>query len=297
MKILVYGSLNIDKVYAISHLPEKGETLPAENYEIHIGGKGLNQAISCKRTGADVYMAGKIAKDGIFLKDFLEENGVNTDFVMTDGTHTGHAVIEVDPNGQNQMIIFGGANREITQSECDKILSAFDKGDLLLLQYETSCVTYMLRKAKEKGLKTAFNPSPFVDELKAVDLTLVDYLILNEDEGMRLSDETHPLTASKTLQKLSGGVVIVTLGADGVVYCDGDEPVKLDAFHVTPVDTTGAGDTFTGFVLFSLLRSDSPVEAMRLASAASALAITKYGAAQTIPYMRQVTDFLTENGF
>ena len=122
MKILVFGSFNIDKVYSLPYLPEKGESLRCENYEIHVGGKGLNQALAFKKAGADVFAAGKIGKDGRFLTDFLGQNGVDISLMDFSGETTGHTIIEVDPEGQNQMILFGGANMEITEEYCDEII-------------------------------------------------------------------------------------------------------------------------------------------------------------------------------
>lgn len=296
MKALVFGSLNIDKVYSLNHLPEKGETLSCGRYEIHVGGKGLNQSISLSNSGMDVYMAGQIGSDGIFLKEYLEKVGVNTSLIKVTDGFSGHAVIEVDPKGQNQMILFPGANREITPDYCDKILENFSKGDLILMQYETSQVEYMIEKAHEKGLVIALNPSPYVDKLKELDYSRIDYLILNESEGQSITGETDNDKVIEALcGKLGNGAVIFTLGGDGAIYSDGKTTVRVPAFKVNAVDTTGAGDTFTGYILNSLMSGKAPEEALNYASAASAIAVTKAGAAETIPNAEQVKIFLSEN--
>lgn len=296
MKALVFGSLNIDKVYSLNHLPEKGETLSCAGYEIHVGGKGLNQSVSLSNSGADVYMAGQIGSDGIFLKEYLEKSGVNTSLIKITDDFSGHAVIEVDPDGQNQMILFPGANREITPDYCDSVLENFSAGDLILMQYETSQVEYMIEKAHEKGLVVALNPSPYVDKLKEIDYSKIDYLILNESEGQSISGETDNDKVVKVLcSKLGNGAVIFTLGGSGAIFSDGKETVKAPAFKVNAVDTTGAGDTFTGYVLNSLMNGKSPSQALRFASAASAIAVTKPGAAETIPTLEQVNKFLADN--
>lgn len=295
MKALVFGSLNIDKVYSLNKLPEKGETLYCTDYELHVGGKGLNQSLSLKKAGMKVYFAGKIGKDGTHLTDYLNANGVDTSLVKFSDGFTGHAVIEVDRDGQNQMILFPGANKEITEKECDDILSSFDKGDLILMQYETSCVEYMIRKAKEKGMLTALNPSPFTNELKYLPYSLIDFLILNETEGTALTDTAETDDALTALCKLCPGKIIYTLGGDGAVYSDGETTVKVPAFKVKAVDTTGAGDTFTGYVLTALISGKSPEEALRFSSAASALAVQKAGAAETIPDKKEVEKFYYEN--
>ncbi len=293
MKALVFGSLNIDRVYSLEKLPEKGETLYCSNYELHVGGKGLNQALSLKKAGLDVYFAGKRGNDGAHLTDFLASNGVNTSLVKLSDGFTGHAVIEVDPDGQNQMILFPGANKEITPSDCDEILKNFGRGDLVLMQYETSCVEYMIRKAKDKGMLTALNPSPYTHQLKSLPYELIDYLILNEDEGKSISGKTDIVEALDVLCTLCpNGNIIYTLGAKGSIYANKNERTQAPAFKVKAVDTTGAGDTFTGYVLEKLIGGSTPAEALRFASAASALAVQKAGAAETIPCKDEVEKFL-----
>ena len=294
MKFLVFGSLNIDKVYKMAHLPEKGETLSCTNYEIHVGGKGLNQSVSLSKAGADVFMAGAVGADGEELVNFLKSTGVNTENIFVTNGFSGHAVIEVDGDGQNQMILFPGANHEITEEYCDTLLEKFNEGDLVLMQYETSQVEYMMKKAHEKGLKTGFNPSPYVEKIKNVPLELVDYLVLNEFEGASLTNETEPEKISrKLLSSISeNGAVILTLGGDGAIYEDKNQFVKVPAFSVDAADTTCAGDTFTGYCLKMLLDGENPKTALTTSSAASAIVVTKVGAAQTIPDKSIVMDFL-----
>lgn len=292
MKFLVFGSFNIDKVYLMDRLPEKGETLTCEKYEIHVGGKGLNQAVSLAKSGAEVYAAGQVGTDGKFLLDFLSASGVNTELVKTTDTFSGHAVIEVDRNGQNQMILFPGANREITSDYCDKVLENFSAGDLVLMQYETSQVEYMIEKVHEKGLLVALNPSPFVDVLKGFDYSKVDYLILNESEGQSITGEADTQAVIKKLLEISGGAVVLTLGGDGAVYADKNEYVYVPAFKVNAVDTTGAGDTFTGYFLNEILNGAKAEKALKTASAASAIVVGKSGAAETIPEKNEVEKFL-----
>ena len=293
MKILVFGSMNIDKVYSLRHLPERGETLYCTKFETHVGGKGLNQAISLSKAGMDVYMAGCVGLDGGFLTNYLRGVGVNTSLVKISSGYSGHAIIEVDKNGQNQMILYPGANHEISEEYCDKILENFGKDDLILMQCETSCTEYMILKAHEKGIKLALNPSPFTEEVKKLPLQYVNYLFVNEDEGKSIAGEENIDKAVDKLRKmLLDGAVIMTLGADGSVYGDDDCIVKADAFTVNAVDTTGAGDTFTGYFLASLIEDDAPADhALRFASAASALAVQKVGAAETIPDRSEVEQF------
>ena len=295
MKVIVFGSFNIDKVYSMPHLPEKGETLYCSGFEIHVGGKGLNQAISFAESGAEVYAAGKTGDDGSFLVDYLSSRGVDTSAVDTSGTYTGHTIIEIDPDGQNQMILFGGANREITPALIDEVLAKHADADLLMMQYEISEVEYLAKKAHEMGIKTALNPSPLDEKLLTFPYDLIDIVILNEPEGKYLTGETEPGRIAEAMLEKNGGCVILTLGAAGSVYCDKNGTVSVPAFKADAVDTTGAGDTFTGYCIHALLSGKSPLEAMRTGAAASAVEVTRLGAAETIPGRAEVEAFLKAN--
>ena len=295
MKILVFGSYNIDKVYSLPHLPDKGEMLACDALETHVGGKGLNQALALKKAGAEVIAAGMVGPDGGFLTDYLAANGVDVSAVGTCETPTGHAIIGIDPQGCNQMLVFGGANRAITEGYCDEVLAKHGDADLLLTQYETSCVEYMLKKAHERGVKTAVNPSPYADAVKDLPFDCVDYLILNEDEGRRMTGETEETAVLSALSRMTGAAVILTLGERGALYSDGVRTVKAPAFPVNAVDTTGAGDTFTGYCLHALLSGKSPREALTVGAAAAAIAVTKKGAAETVPDRAATEAFLMRN--
>ena len=296
MKIIVFGSFNIDKVYSLPRLPERGETLYCGNYEVHVGGKGLNQALAFRRAGAEVIAAGMVGADGDYLTDYLSAGGVDTSLIARSGGFTGHTIIEVDPEGQNQMILFGGANREITPDYCDRLLDAAGGADLLLTQYETSCVEYMLEAARRAGIPTALNPSPYVDAVKDIPYDKVDIIIANEYEGASITGRSDPDEIAAALRRLNGGKVILTLGDRGSIYTDGSVTVSVPAFKVKAVDTTGAGDTFTGYCLYHLLGGASPADALKTASAASAIEVTRPGAAETIPAREEVEEFLMANG-
>ena len=294
MKALVFGSLNIDKVYSLAHLPDKRDTLRCNNYELHVGGKGLNQAIALSKVGFEVSMAGAIGTDGIFLKEYLDKNGIDTSLLLTTDGFSGHAVIEVDTEGQNQMILFAGANFSITPDYCDRVLESCAKGDLILMQYETSCVEYMTEKAHRKGLTVALNPSPYVKELQSFPYDKTDILILNESEGMSITGKNDAESAVKALLgRLGGGKVVLTLGGDGAIFADADEYIRIPAFRVNAVDTTGAGDTFTGYFLNAYLNGTDAESSLIRAAAASAIAVTQPGAAQTRPSPVQVDAFLS----
>lgn len=296
MKFLVFGSMNIDKVYKLASLPEKGETVTCGSYEEHVGGKGLNQAVALARAGAEVYMAGRVGADGRNLAEFLQDAGVNTDLVQFGDGVTGHAVIEVDTKGSNQMVIFKGANHEITPEYCDRALREFGSGDVILMEYETSCVEYMIEKASQKGLIVAINPSPYTEAVKDLPYGKIDIVFVNESEGQGIAETDDNGKAVKIIKQMTeGGAVIMTLGAQGAVYSDSDVTANVPAFKVKAVDTTGAGDTFTGYFLQSYMSGADEKEALRRASAASALVVQKVGAAQTIPAAAEVDEFLKKH--
>ncbi len=293
MKILVFGSFNIDKVYFLPHLPEAGETLYCSRFETHVGGKGLNQALAFKKAGARVFAAGKVGRsDGAYLTDYLSAGDVDISAVCVGDGPTGHTIIEVDPNGLNQMILFGGANREIAPEDCDRILALHADADLILTEYETSCVEYMLKKAHEAGIKTAINPSPYVPAVRDLPYRYADIVILNESEGVSVTGETDPERIVRALHAMGGGEIILTLGADGAVYYNGTDLIRAPAFRTDAVDTTGAGDTFTGYCLYALLQGQPPENALRVGAAAAAIEVTRPGAAETIPEAWEVEEFL-----
>lgn len=297
MRILNIGSLNIDKVYAVDHFVQAGETLTAGHMDTFPGGKGLNQSIALARAGAEVWAAGAVGEDGAFLTQLLRESGANTDLIETlPDTATGHAIIQLIPQGQNCIIILGGANRALTEASIDRALEKFGPGDLLLLQNETNLVPYAMERAKARGMLLALNPSPIDDALFAYPLKLVDYFILNEIEGQAIAGipESEPDQVMEALlQKFPQAAVVLTLGGDGVRYGKGQDRFSHGIFKVPVVDTTAAGDTFCGYFLACLAKGMEPREALRTASMASALAIGVKGAAVSIPTWEEVQTFGT----
>lgn len=161
MKILNFGSLNIDYTYSVDHIVHPGETITSGSLEVFPGGKGLNQSIALARAGADVYHAGLIGEDGIFLRDLCRESGVKTGYIRETETRTGNAIIQVSEKGENCIILYPGANREQTEEYIDEVLKGFGEGDVLLLQNEINLLDYLISKGAEKGMKIVLNPSPF----------------------------------------------------------------------------------------------------------------------------------------
>ena len=296
MKILNFGSLNLDYVYAVDHFVAEGETLASTKLQIFSGGKGLNQSVALARAGADVYHAGCIGSEGGMLTDILQSTGVDITYVKTVESPTGHAIIQVDPSGRNCILLFGGANLWNNPPYIDKVLADFDAGDWLVLQNEISCIDHLISAAKTKGMTVVLNPSPFSPALIKAGLGKVDYLLLNETEGKQLTGYDAPadiLTAIRTAYPTLK--VVLTLGKDGCIYDDGTQRLSHGIFPVTAVDTTAAGDTFTGFFIGAVSKGLSPADAIRQASAASAIAVSRPGAAPSVPTADEVDTVLACN--
>jgi ribokinase len=297
MKILNYGSLNIDRVYTVENFVRPGETVSSRKFELFPGGKGLNQSVSIAKSGVDVYHAGKIGPDGNLLLGTLNEAGVHTDFVSTNGSSTGHAVIQVNKYGNNCILLHGGANLEITTSEIDSVLNNFTAGDILLLQNEINNIPYIVDRAFEKYMRIVINPSPMDSTIKDLDFQKVTYLILNEVEGADLTGETEPSKIIDYLLELYPQLkVVLTLGRIGSMYGDAHCRLQQGAYPVNAVDTTGAGDTYLGYFI-SRIADGSPIwSALRIAAQASAVAVTRRGAAISIPDRGEVYKFAAERG-
>ncbi len=292
MKVLCFGSLNIDYTYRVSHFVRQGETLAAESLQVFSGGKGLNQAVALARAGAETWMAGAVGEDGRFLLEELAAAGVRTDHVcVLQQERTGNAIIQNDRAGDNCILLYGGANRAVTEAQVDAVLQHFSAGDWLLLQNEINQLPYIMRQAHARGLKIAFNPSPMETHVLEYPLESVDLFLLNRVEAAQLAgtDGTDGQALLAALRgRFSRAAVVLTLGADGAVYTDGAETVQQAAYPVQAVDTTAAGDTFTGFFLAARMRGAGVPRAMELASRAAAIAVTRRGAAPSIPTFAEV---------
>lgn len=291
MRILNLGSLNLDRVCNVDHFVVGGETILADDYETFCGGKGLNQSIALARAGAEVYHAGAVGNDGEILRRLLEESGVNISCLQTLPTVSGHAVIQLTPCGQNAIIVCGGANRDITKEYIDHALDRFGPGDILLLQNEISNGDYAIQSAKKRGLLVAFNASPITESLPSYPLELVDFFLINEVEGQALSgsdDMRGSAILSILCARFPDAAVVLTLGERGARYQKGICQFSHGTYQVPVVDTTAAGDTFCGFFIASIAKGRSPDEALKYASLASSVAISRRGAANSIPTWKEM---------
>ena len=289
MKVLDFGSLNIDYVYSVDHAVVTGETLACTERNIFCGGKGLNQAIALAKAGVPVYMAGQIGEDGGVLTDACHAAGINTEFIRVVPGGTGHTIIQVNKEGDNCILLYGGANRSLTREYIDEVLSHFDKGDILVLQNEVNNLDYIIEKGYERGMQIVLNPSPFDDNLKNCDFGKVSMLQINEIEGRQITGEEDTGKILAKLRELYPDTkVVLTLGSVGSVYQYGNTIVRQGIYPVKAVDTTAAGDTFTGYFVASMME-ELPVEkGLDLAARAAAITVTRQGATASIPERAEV---------
>ncbi|MFC6688939.1 ribokinase [Jhaorihella thermophila] len=287
MAIWNLGSINADMVYSVPRLPRPGETLASDGLRYFLGGKGANMSVATARAGARVHHIGAVGHDGKWAVDRLMEYGVDTTHIATVPEPTGHAIIAVEPGGENSIILYPGANHAISADALGLALSSAQAGDILLLQNETNRQEDAARIGRDLGLRVCYAAAPFDAGAVRALLPWLDFLILNEVEAGQLEAAT-----GKRPEDLPVKQVIVTMGARGARYIDTEKGESRDfpAMPVTPVDTTGAGDTFTGYVLAGMDRGLPMPQAIGLASRAAALMVTRQGTADVIPDLKDVNE-------
>ena len=295
MKILNIGSMNLDMVYQMDHIVQPGETEASFSMNVFLGGKGINQSVAAAQAGAVVFHGGMIGEDG---KPFLEacvKYGVDSRYIRQVEGKSGHAIIQIDKNAQNCILLFGGANQMLTEAYVDEVLADFAAGDILLLQNEVNMLPYIVDKAYEKGMQIALNPSPFNEKLNAVDMGKIAIFLLNEVEGFQVTGLTAPDDIiAKLLEMFPHAKIVLTLGKDGAVYADKDQKHFQPIFKVKAVDTTAAGDTFTGYFLAGLCEGMPIPDVLKMSAKASSIAVSRPGAVPSIPQRAEVEKALAE---
>ncbi len=295
MKVLNIGSMNLDLVYSVDHIVQPGETEASTSLNTFLGGKGMNQSMALAKAGVEVYQGGMIGEDGKVFLDACKEYGVHGEYIRQVEGKTGHAVIQIDKNAQNCILLYGGANQMLTESYVDEVLAGFQAGDILLLQNEVNLLPYIVEKAYEKGMQIALNPSPFNEKLDAVDMTKISIFLLNEVEGGQITGLTDAdAIIADMLEKFPHARIVLTLGKDGAIYADSKEKHFQPVFPVKAVDTTAAGDTFTGYFLAGLTEGMPIPEVLKMSAKASSIAVTRAGAVPSIPYREEVMKALAE---
>lgn len=295
MKILNYGSCCIDNVYQVEHFVQPGETITSNGFDIFPGGKGLNQSIALANAGASVIHAGKIGKDGRWLRNLLEEKGANVDHLMVIDGPSGHANIQINRDGENAIVIVGGANQLITPNEFEQVFSTMEAGDYLLLQNEVSHLGELMEFGHNKGLRIVFNAAPMTPAVMSLPLDKVEFLIVNETEAAALNANLNsnlsrdPDTLiTELLSQLTKTTIVLTLGEHGAIVADQQQRWQSPAFKADVVDTTGAGDTFTGFFLAAVTQGLPMDVCLQQACKAASIAVTRAGAATGIPHINEL---------
>lgn len=298
-KVVVLGSLNVDRILQMDRVPEPGETLALNNQDMAGGGKGANQAIAAARSGAQTSFIGRVGADenGKFMLQQLVNSGVTTNLVAVDeDAGTGQAFVMVEKSGENRILIYGGANAQLSATDVKKAQTQIAAADLMVAQLETPVETtqFAFQMAKELGVKTILNPAPAVAKLPAELLKNTDVITPNETEveiltGIAVTDEAAMLKAAQRLHDLGVATVIITLGSKGVFYDDGAQHGIVPAFKVQAVDTTAAGDTFLGALSSELNPDLSNLKtAIECGNKASSLAVQKMGAQPSIPTRKDI---------
>lgn len=289
MTVFCLGSINADHLYRLPHLPAPGETLAATGYSRGLGGKGANQSVALARAGARVHHIGALGQDGGWMRSELTAAGVGCGDIAEVETASGHAIITLDAQGENAIVLFAGANRAIPPAVLERALAKARPGDWLVMQNETSLQAEAAQLARAAGMKVAYSAAPFEAGAVRAVLGQIDLLLLNALEAAQLCT-----ALGLALSALPVPALCVTHGAKGATWHDlaGGSETHQPAFAVTPVDTTGAGDTFAGYLVTALAEGQPPAQALGLATAAAALKVTRMGTASAIPTRAEVEAFL-----
>lgn len=290
MQVWNIGSINRDHVYTVDRLAQPGETVVSRRVRQFAGGKGYNQSLALARAGARVSHVGCIGHDAVDLLIALQKEGVDCRHIHRSEAASGHAIIQVSATGENCILVHGGANRRLTNNAIDAALHESRVGDILLLQNETSGVDHAIRQGHHRGLFVVFNPAPFDHQTLSYPLDLIDLMILNQTEAEALCGQREPQAACVQLNRAYPRArLVLTLGAEGALYSDGEIHLHQPSFPTEVIDTTAAGDTFTGFFVASWLHDHNPALALHRGCKAAAACVAHSGAAQSIPKPRAFT--------
>ena len=291
MRIYNLGSLNIDCVYQVDHFVAVGETLSSESMTVFPGGKGLNQSIALAKAGSHVIHGAVIGANGDFLLEVLERSGVETTRIKKSNGACGHAIIQVDKTGQNCILLYPGTNRKCDRSYIEEFLFDAAENDVLLLQNEMNCLSEALEIAHNKKMQIAFNPSPFPTDIGMMPTAYVKWWFCNEIEGRELvGGNTPDEIAALFVKQFPESNLILTLGEDGSMFVNADGIMRQPIYETQVVDTTAAGDTFSGYFLAALISGRDVAFALDVASKASAITVSRRGASSSIPVYSEVCE-------
>lgn len=291
MKIYNIGSLNVDYVYQVDHFVKPGETLASNNLQIFPGGKGLNQSIALACAGVRPIHCALSGTSGAFLLEKMNGSGVDIDRIKSVDYPSGHAIIQVDRTGQNSILLYGGTNVMLDVEYVASVLADAEPDDILVLQNEINCLKEIIELAAEKKMRIAFNPSPYAPDILELPLDNITWWFCNEIEGEALFGGEKEEIISNFLKKYPQSNLILTLGEAGSVFVNANQKVEQGIYKVNVVDTTAAGDTFTGFFIAGVAAGASVEKSMEMAAKAAALTVSRPGASESIPKYEEVISF------
>ena len=298
-KICVIGSINMDLVVNVDEMPKKGQTLIGSNFKEVPGGKGANQSVAASRLGANVCMVGKVGSDGFGqnLLNQLKNNNVDTKYIQIEEGASGVALITVDKNAENAIVVSPGANFKLAQKDIDNCIDAIKESNVVVIQLETpiDTIKYALEKSKELDKFTILNPAPAVklgdDIIKNVDLLTPNETELEILSGVSINNEDDILKAAQVMLEKGVKKLIVTLGSKGSLYIDKENKIFKKSYKVDAIDTTAAGDSYTGAIAVSLSQGKNVEDAIDFASRVGALCVTKEGAQTSLPTIEEVLNY------
>lgn len=294
MKVLNFGSLNLDYVYDVDHFVREGETIPSTDMNIFCGGKGLNQSVALAKAGVKVYHAGAVGSaDGAMLLKALSDVGADISYIKRYDMSSGHAIIQKNRAGNNCILLYGGANQNIGVDFIKGVLKDFDKGDILLLQNEVSNLSFIIDEGYKRGMSIVLNPSPINEKIFECDLEKVEYLILNEIEAADIlgaSDTGEDELIEKLTKRFPGMKIVLTLGEKGSVYVDKTQKIRQEIYKTDVVDTTAAGDTFTGYFIAGIVAGIDVAGSLKQAAGAASITVSRKGASPSIPSAKEVCE-------
>ena len=289
MSIINIGSINVDHAYRLEHFVRPGETLACESYLRGLGGKGMNQSIALQRAGAQVVHLGAVGRNDAWVRSAVQEAGVSMADVFESDADTGHAIIQIDARGENCILLYKGANHALRPTHVDAVLQRYPQHRWVLTQNETNVVEHTIAKAVASGRLVAFNPAPCEPALASLPLEQLALLLVNEVEVCQLSSEGDLNQAYAALRRRCPDTLLVlTLGAQGLWAAQGEQEWKVAACPTQVIDTTGAGDTITGYLLAGLDEGMEVEAALHLAAKAAAITVSRLGAASSIPMRNEL---------
>ena len=288
-KIINFGSINIDHVYRVPHLVKPGETLSSLDLVTGLGGKGANQSVAIARAGVSVAHVGRVFKGDRWAVELLASTGVDTDNIALIEGASGHAIIQVDDQGENAIVLHGGANQSFSIADIESALNRNQQARYLLMQNETNLLAEAFELAQAKGIKIVLNPAPMTDNIKDLPLAKLDTLIVNRGEAEALCGAADIDQMTQQMAALAPQTrVVVTLGGDGAMLLANGEVTHMNSPSVDVVDTTGAGDTFVGYFLAGVAEGMNDHDALQRACLAGSIAVTRQGAITAIPDRSEV---------